>query len=299
MNRLETMSTFVEVVNKSSFTVAAKALNISRALVSRHINDLELHLGTRLLVRTTRSVNLTETGKSYYDFCARILTEIHNAEGAIVNRNEEVEGRLSIIVPKWIGNREVADAVAAFCKQYPKIRMELMLGKLSEKTYDFIERGFDVALQTHAIPDTLVRVKKIATIRYVTVGAPELIERVGTPAAPRDLAGLPCAIQTADPIWRFEAPDVEPVNVRVDAAFASNAHLVLRRAALHGLGFAMLPLQVVHKDIASGKLVAVLTDWVMPERPLYASYAPGGPPPRKIRVLTGFLADWFKRHPLA
>lgn len=299
MNRLETMTTFVEVVNKSSFTVAARALAISRALVSRHITDLEMHLGTRLLVRTTRSISLTEAGKSYFDFCSRILTEITSEEESIISRNDEVEGRLSVIVPKWIGNREVADAAAAFCQAYPKIRMELMLGRLTEKTYDFIERGFDVALQTHALPDSLVKVRKIATIHYAAVASPDTIERCGLPQSPRDFATLPCVIQSADPIWRFEPDAAEPTNVKVNNVFSSNAHLVLRRAVLNGLGFGMLPKQVVREDLEDGSLVEVLQEAKLPDRPLFASYAPGGPPPRKVRCFTDFLSDWFKQHPLA
>ena len=152
MDRFTTMNTFSQVVKQKSFTTAARSLGISRALVSRHITDLEAHLGVRLLNRTTRSINLTEAGASYYEFCNRVIGEIIQAEGAILGRAKEAEGPLSVIAPKWIGSLEVADAVLAFAKRYPKITVDLELGGMSQRTYDFIERGFDVALQTEEHP---------------------------------------------------------------------------------------------------------------------------------------------------
>ena len=293
------MMTFVEVVRKSSFTLAAHSLGISRALVSRHVTDLEMNLGVRLLNRTTRSISLTEAGQRHFDFSSRILSEMFEEEESISNRNEEAEGRLGVIVPKWIGNLDIADVVASFCVEYPKIRMELVLGGMSQKSYDFIERGFDVALLTRAVPDSLVKVKKVATLHYVVVGAPALIAQHGAEMSLRDLMTVPCLVQSADPTWRFQSVEGEPINVKVNSVFASNSYLVLRRAALKGLGLALLPRQVVLSDLESGQLVEVLDDARIPERPLYAAYAPGGAPPRKVRCFIDYLTHWFRRHPVA
>src|SRR6266568_3911173 len=121
MDRFTTMATFVEVVKRASFTTAARSRGISRALVSRHIADLEAHLGVSLLTRTTRSLNLTESGREYYQLCSRILSEIGTQEQLISGRNREVEGPLAIIAPKWIGDLDLADAVTDFCKTHPRL----------------------------------------------------------------------------------------------------------------------------------------------------------------------------------
>lgn len=297
MDRFMTMTTYVQVVKKSSFTSAARALGISRSLVSRHIGELEVHLGVRLLNRTTRSISMTDAGRAYYEFCSRILEEIAQVEGEIVDRNDEAEGHLSVIVPKWIGTLDIADAVTAFCVAYPKISVNLELGGMSPKTYDFIERGFDVALQTRDIPDSLVKVKKIATLHYTLVATPTCLARHGAPAHPRDLAEKPCIVQTTDSSWRFDAEE-GPVRIKGLPVFSSNTYLVLRKAVLADIGFALLPRQVVKDDLVAGTLVEVLPDFTVPERPLFAVFAPGGPPPRKVRVFNEFLADWFKRHPI-
>ena len=298
MDRFTMMSTFVQVVKKASFTTAARSLSISRALVSRHITDLETNLGVRLLNRTTRSVSLTESGQSYFDFCLRVLNEIEAEESAISGRNQEAEGTLSVIVPKWIGTQDIADAVTSFCLEYPKITVSLTLGGMSQRTYDFIERGFDVALQTKDIPDSLVKVKKVASIRYVVVASPAFIAEHGPVTEPRALEKIPCVIQVGDPSWRFYH-DGESVAVKVQAAFSSNAYLVLRKAALKALGVAMVPHSIVAEDLDTGRLIELMPQMLLPERPLYAVFAPGDAPPKKVRCFVTFLTNWFRAQPLA
>jgi len=296
MDRFTMMSTFVQVVKKASFTTAARSLSISRALVSRHISDLESNLGVRLLNRTTRSVSLTEPGQSYFDFCVRVLGEISAEEANISGRNQEAEGTLSIIVPKWIGTQEIADAVTSFSLEYPKINVSLTLGGMSQRTYDFIERGFDIALQTKDIPDSMVKVKKVASIRYVVVASPGFIAGHEPVTDPRAFEKLPCAVQMADPSWRF-FQDGAPLAVKVHAAFSSNAYLVLRKAALKGVGVAMVPHSIVAQDLKQGSLIELLPELLLPERPLYAVFAPGDSPPKKVRCFITFLTNWFRPYP--
>lgn len=300
MDRFMMMTTYVQVVKNESFISAARTLGISRSLVSRHIAELETHLGMRLLNRTTRSISMTEAGRDYYEFCSRVLDDIQSIEGEIIERNHEAEGALAVIVPKWIGSLDIADAVTAFSRAHPKIRVSLELGGMSSKTYDFIERGFDVALQTREIPDSLVKVRRIATLKYALVATPVFLEQCGRPEHPADLAKMACIAQTYDQTWRFDGGDAEgEIKVRGDVVFSSNTYLVLRKAVLADLGLGLLPLQLVHTDIENGALEQVMPKFPPPERPLYAMIAPGGPPPRKVRAFTDFLANWLKDHPLA
>ena len=295
MDRFTTMATFVEVVKKASFTTAARSRGISRALVSRHIADLEAHLGVSLLTRTTRSLNLTEAGREYYQLCSRVLSEIGTQEQRISGRNREVEGPLAIIAPKWIGDLDLADAVTDFCKAHPRVTAELTLGGMNPKSYDFIDQGFDVAIHTRSIPNSRVKAKRIASIRFAVCAAPSYLERHRQPSSPKALAEQGCLVQPNDPIWTFGKAAGK---IKVPKSFSSNSYLVLRAAVLKGLGIALLPYRMVSDDLKQGALVELLKGHAIAERPLYAAFAPGGPPPEKVHSLVTYLGDWFRKHPL-
>jgi DNA-binding transcriptional LysR family regulator len=297
MDRFTTMATFVEVVKKSSFTTAARARGISRALVSRHIAALESHLGVRLLTRTTRSLKLTEAGREYYQFCSRILSEIGTEDQLIGGRNREVEGPLAIIAPKWIGNLDLADAVTEFCTAHPRVAAELTLGGMNPKSYDFIDQGFDVAIHTRSIPNSRIRAKRIATIRFVLCAAPSYLERRSAPTSPKALMEHNCLVQSTDPIWSFGRGKLT-VKVKVSRGFSSNSYLVLRTAALKGLGIALLPYRIASDDIERGALVALLKSHPIAERSLYAAFMPGAQQPEKVQRLVNHLGEFFRKHPL-
>src|SRR5882757_1347466 len=156
------MKSFVSVVKHESFAGAARSLSISRALVSRHIADLERQLGIRLVNRTTRSVTLTEAGRKYYDFAHRILNDIEEEDAAMTALREKAEGELTVVSPKWIGSLDLGDAVAAFAIEHPKVRVRLELGGLSDHTCNFVEEGYDIAFHTKNLRDSSVMVKKVA-----------------------------------------------------------------------------------------------------------------------------------------
>jgi DNA-binding transcriptional LysR family regulator len=290
-----TMRSFVEVVKKGSYTEAARSLGTSRALVSRHILDLEQRLGLRLLNRTTRSITLTGSGQEYFEFCDRVLSEIHEKEEELSGRNREPEGSLAVVAPKWIGNYEIADAATSFSLEYPAINLRLSLGGMAPNAYDFIEQGYDVALHTRPIPDSLIRAKRIATIDFVMCATKEYLARMPPISNPGDLAQHRGLIQSNDPVWRLEVGG-DSVKVRIQQAFASNTYLVLRRAALKGLGLAILPRRIVQEDLDRGDLVAVLPDCPIEPRPLFAAIAPGTTTPMKVRLFIDFLTDWFRAH---
>jgi len=188
MDRFTVMKSFVAVIRHESFAGAARALGISRALVSRHIADLEKQIGIRLVNRTTRSVGLTEAGKKYLEFAQRILAEIAQEDAAMVALRENAEGELSIVSPRWIGGLDLGDAVAAFAVEHPKIRVRLELASMSERTYSFIEEGYDIAFRTKHLRDSSIVVKKIAPVKFVLCAAPDYLATHGGPLTPTDLA---------------------------------------------------------------------------------------------------------------
>lgn len=291
------MRSFVEVVKKGNYTQAAKFLGTSRALVSRHVLDLEAQLKVRLLHRTTRAITLTEDGRKYFEFCERILTEIRETEEAMMDREKSAQGNLAIVAPKWIGNHEVADAATSFAIEYPDISLKLSLGGMAPNAYDFIEQGYDIALHTRRLPDSLVRAKLIANIEFILCASPEYLYDLDSIKTPSDLAGHKGIIQSNDPFWRLEE-DGKMFKVKIKTTFSSNTYVVLRRAALKGMGVAMLPLSLVRADLEGGRLVQVLKDYPFEERPLFAAFGPGEIISPKVRLFIDFLTTWFHDNPM-
>lgn len=298
MDRFTVMKSFVAVVRHESFAGAARSLSISRALVSRHIADLEKQIGIRLVNRTTRSVSLTEAGKKYLTFAQRILAEISQEDASMVALRDNAEGELSIVSPKWIGSLDLGDAVSAFAVDHPKIRVRLELGGLSERTYNFIEEGYDIAFHTKPLRNSSIMVKKIAPLKFILCAAPAYLAKHGTPINPHDLVAHDTLVHVNDPVWHFSKAGKKVVFKPHSVVFSSNTYLVLQKAAIRAMGVALLPVRSVYQDIHAGALVQVLHDYHVPERPLYAAYAPSRQLVRKVRVFVDFIAEWFKAHPM-
>jgi len=292
------MKSFVAVVRHESFAGAARSMSISRTLVSRHIADLERQVGARLVNRTTRSINLTEAGKRYWEFARRILAEIAAEDAATMGMSENAEGELAVVSPKWIGSLDLGDAVAAFAAEHPRIHVRLELGGLSERTYNFIEEGYDIAFHTKHLRDSSIMVKKIAPLQFVLCAAPRYLDIHGIPATPLDLAKHDSLIHVNDPVWHFTRAAKKLIFKSHRIVFSSNTYLVLQKAAIRGMGIALLPMRSAYHEIEDGSLVPVLAQYAAPERPLYAAYAPSRPLARKVRVFVDFIAEWFRTHPI-
>ncbi len=292
MDRLVTMTTFMKVVDHSSFTAAAEELGISRALVSRHISDLEEHFGVRLLNRTTRSVTPSEAGLRYYAVCKRVLAELREGENEIIAIKDKVEGNISIVCPKWVGNFDMSDAAVDFCREYPDITIQLHIGEISLNPNEFLNRGFDVCIQPRRVRDSDVIVKKIGGIDYVLVTSPDYLEARGEPVDAAALAGHDCLTKLGETHWTFD--DGSRVPLKLPSRFSSNSYFTLCTGATRGLGIAMLPRRVAEHDLRQGSLRQILPSIAIEEAPLYAAYAPGGNVPKKVRTLIAFLGTWFR-----
>jgi DNA-binding transcriptional LysR family regulator len=298
MDRFNIMKSFVTVVESNSFSIAARSLGLSRALISRHIADLELQVGARLLNRTTRSLTLTEAGLRHVEFCRRILDEIKNEEESLMGMRDRPEGALSIVSPKWIGSLDLGDAIASFAAEHPLIKVKLELGGLSDRTHEFLDSGYEIAFQTKYMRDSSVMVKKMATLKFVACASPGYLSRSRRPMEPADLAEHKCLVHSNDPIWHFNHEEEKQHFKPEHVAFSSNTFLVLQKAAVRGLGIAMLPQRSVLRELHSGELEAILPSYLVPERPLYAVLAPGAHRIRKIQCFLDFISNWYRAHPV-
>jgi DNA-binding transcriptional LysR family regulator len=291
VDRYKTMQTFVQVAKYGSLTAAARSLGISRALVSRQITDLEHRLRVRLLNRSTRLVSLTEPGRRHFAFCERMLGEITEESMSLLGSEAEIEGLVGVAAPEFAGDLDVGDALAKFSAQYPKVKIELVVGDLLREQ-GALENAFDVVLQTKPSPALSAHSQRIGQLHYVTCSSPSYLASVSAPHTPADLISLRCLLHANESRWRLSCAG-RTRKIMVEPAFSSNSFEVLAKATIQGLGIALLPERLARQYLDDGTLVRVLPDWRLPARSLYAVFTGHGSPPRRVRLLIDFLTDWF------
>jgi DNA-binding transcriptional LysR family regulator len=295
MDQLTVMRSFVGVTKSRSFSQAARTLGISGSLVSRHVAELERSLGVHLVNRTARTISLTEAGTRYAEFATRIVDEIDREEAQLRGLRDKPEGTLSIIGPKWIGSDDVGDAIVAFATRYPKIHIRFEVGGMSERSYEFLDQGFDVAFHTRHVRDCNLMLRKIADLKFTLCAAPSYLHRAGQPASPAELSDHDSLVNTNDPIWHLNQDGNELHLKMSDPVYSSNSYVTLRKAAIAGRGLAVLPIRLVGDELADGTLVTVLPECEVPDRPLYALHSPGTQTTARVRLFLDFVADWFRK----
>jgi DNA-binding transcriptional LysR family regulator len=295
MDRFQTIESFVRIAHAGSYTKAARQLGLSRALLSRRIIELEARLGVRLLNRSTRSVSLTAEGRAYLTRCKQVLDDMESAEREIARGVQTPLGGIRVLAPKSFGATCLSDAMIAFSKMHTQVRVSLSLGDFSFRPADFVDEGFDLAIRIADIRDSTVLARRITTLKSLLCASPDFIARSGMPASVAELPNYSCLAHLGsdehDRVWTFVGQ--RGASIRVDGSFDSNSALALRKAAVAGLGVALLPEEYIAADLASGALVRILPQYEI-RRPVTALYARSPHIPQKVRLLVSFLIQWFK-----
>jgi DNA-binding transcriptional LysR family regulator len=297
MDTLTRMRAFVDVVESEGFSAAARKKGRSKALLSKYVRELEDELGALLLNRTTRQFSMTETGHTYYQRASEIIREVDSLQEAVRETSSDVRGRIKITAPRSFADARTGQSLIDFCLAHPDIVMDI---RLDDRFVDLVEEGFDLAIRITRLEDSSMIARRLAPSRVRLCASPALIERVGAPGRPEDLAGLPCIVDTngrSRNNWRFVGPDSAPINVVVKGPIEANSPMACRSAALSGLGFARLPDFVAASEIGSGRLVPLLEDFSPPDAGIYAVYPHRRYLPAKVRVFVDFLVQWFRDHP--
>ena len=288
---------FVQVFDAGGFSSAARQHGRSKALLSKYVTDLEDYLGVRLMNRTTRKLSLTEAGEAYYREASQLLQQLDDLDASITDQTTTPRGLLRVSAPRNFGEATLAPAIFAFLAEHPSVSLDL---RLEDRYVDLVEEGIDVALRISTMTDSSLIARKIADMRLVVAGSPELIARVGKPADADAMRGLPCIVDTnlqGQANWRFYE-DGKLISVHVTGPVRCNSPLAAREAAIAGLGFAALPSYLAEPAIAEGKLVSVLDGSVPTGQTLQAVYPHRRHLAGKVRALIDFLVDWFERHPV-
>lgn len=289
MNRLESMSLLVAVVDAGSMSAAARRLDIPLATVSRKIAELEAYLNTRLLHRTTRQLSLTEAGESYVAGCRRILDDIAETERAATGEYAAPRGELIVTAPIVFGRLHIVPAVAAFLAHYPEIDVRLVL---TDRVAHLMEEQIDVALRIGDLPDSSLMAVRVGSVRRVICASPAYLAAHGAPAEPADLANHPCIsfeVLASRRAWVFEAGKGE-LTVPVHSRFAVNTAEAAIDAAVLGVGLIRVLSYQVETALREGALEVVLGGFEARPLPVSLVHKGQAPMPLKLRAFLDFVA---------
>lgn len=289
MDTLDGMRTFVTVVQEGSFSAAARRLDRSPQLVSKHVAQLEKYLGTRLLNRSTRRLSLTEAGTAYAGRARVILDEIDDMEGAVTGMTARAQGTLRVNAPMSFGISELSAVIADYQREQPDVDVDLTL---NDRVIDVVAEGFDVAVRIGQLRESALIARKLAPVDLVLCAAPAYLERHGEPASPDDLAGHNClayAYAAERREWAFER-DGRQVRVPVRGNFRANNGDALCRAAVAGAGVILQPAFIVDHDLRRDALRPLLDAWHTPALGVYAVFAHRQFLSAKVRTFVDFLA---------
>ena len=297
MDRLRAFEVFVTVVSRGSFTRAADALETSPANVTRYVNELEAHLGTRLLNRTSRRLSLTEGGETFYARCKSILDDVAETEGLVSSASVEPRGRLRINAPVSFGILHLAPLWPEFMRKYPEVELDVAL---IDRVVDIVDEGYDLAIRISRAGSTSHAARKLATSRNILCASPDYLARCGYPAAPADLIEHRCIgysyAATGDE-WQLIDTERKAHAVKVNCHMHTNNGDTARAAALAGQGVIWQPTFLIGNDLRAGKLVRVLPEYRLPDIDVLALYPSRRHLSAKIRVAIDFLVEAFGELP--
>jgi len=290
MDRLEAMKLFISVAEQGSFTAAASKLGLARSVVTRQIAALEQHLGIKLMTRSTRRLSLTSAGSAYLEKCRVILDLVQEAEDGVVEERVAPSGPLRISLPLSYGLRCLLPLLLAFSRTFPDVVLAM---NFSDRQLNLIEEGIDLSIRvtSHLNPDDIVR--RLGSIRLLTVASPAYLTRKGRPLHPDDLQHHDCfgySSQMDNPPWHFNV-DGRLQAVQVPLTLYANNGDALAAAAGQGMGITMAPEFIVAEPVADGRLEVLLSAYEPPPLGIYAVLPSNRYIPHRIRVLIDFLSE--------
>jgi DNA-binding transcriptional LysR family regulator len=298
MDRFENMATFVRVVEAGSISGAAERMGIAKSAVSRRLKDLEAHLNVQLFHRTTRQMNLTDTGRAFYHQCVRILDDVLEAESATSDAHGTLKGNLKIALPTSFGLLHVGPAINDFARMHPDIEFDL---DFNDREVDLIQEGFDLAIRIANLPGSSLIARRLATIQTLLCASPEYLKKKGIPQLPQELTGHQCLVYTLVPDFdylQFVGPDEKQIRIRVSPYMKASAGEYLKDAALSGLGIILAPSFIAYKEIEEGRLVPILRNYQSKQFDAYAIYPQTRHLSKRVRTFVDFLVKRFEGTPV-
>ncbi len=286
MSRWESIEAFVRVVDRNSFSMAARDLGVSKSHISRHISKLENRLDAQLLIRTTRKITVTEVGRAFYLRCTDILGSLNDAEQAVIDLQEKPRGRLRITVAGAFGEDFVAPAAIQFMQRHPDLTVEL---DFTNRIVDLIGEGYDLAVRAGTLKDSSLIARRIASRELIICSSPDYFARNGIPDSIASLVNHNCLVGTLS-TWRFRDKN-RNFDLQVEGNWRSNNGRALLHAALNSLGLVQLPSFYVKAGIDAGTLIPVLEEYKPLDTAIWAVYPHNRHLAAKVRLFVRYLAD--------
>lgn len=296
MDVLHAMRTFTAVVEAGSFVGAMRSVGLSKPAVSRHIAELEQHLGCRLIQRTTRRLSLTREGQSYFQRCKDILSAVREAEAEVGATTLEVQGELRIGTPQTFGALHLSALWGRFAALHPQVSLDLVL---SDRIVDVVEEGYDLAVRIAQLPDSSLISRPLAYTRMVLCSSPEYLASRDWPTRPEDLLKheiISYSYWSSGNTWHFQGPAGE-VSVNLRSRIQANNGDTCRAVALAHQGVVLLPDFLIYDDLRTGRLIELMPEFRALELGVFAVYPTRKQLPLKVRKLVDFLVEEFRIPP--
>jgi DNA-binding transcriptional LysR family regulator len=289
LDDINELRTFVRIAAAGSLSAAGRDMGLALSVVSKRLATLERRTDTRLLARSTRRLSLTDEGAKFLDRAQRILAEVDEAEAALTHGRVEPQGVLRVSAPIALGRTHVGPVCQDLVRAYPKISIDVAL---TDRLVSLIDEGIDVVVRIGAPKISGLIMRKLADNHRVIVGAPDYLERAGTPTTPADLPNHECLhYGGAGELWRLVGPDGKVVEVEVASRLRSDNGEISHDWALSGCGLIMKSWIDVESDLRSGRLVHVLPEWRSASAPVCALFLSNRQVPTRVRVFLDAMAE--------
>jgi len=296
LDRFLTLQVFVKVAECGGFAAAARALAMSPPAVTRAVSALEDRIGTRLLVRTTRSVRLTESGERFLQDCRRILVDMEEAEEAAVGSHAAPRGELRITAPVLFGRLYVTPILGDFLEQYPLVNCQTLF---VDRIVNLMDEGLDVAIRIGNLPDSSLIAVRAGAVRRVMFAAPAYLKKHGLPKHPTDLLDhrlIKSLAINSSMEWSFHEKG-KPVSIRIEPRLRMNTNDAVVELVARGWGISRLLSYQIAPQIAEGRVQTILTEFEPPPMPIHVVHQEGRMVSTKVRAFVDFMVDRLRTNP--
>ena len=271
-DRIELMQTFIRIVESGSLSAAAAQLGTTQPTISRRLQTLEQRLGLKLILRTTHALKLTDDGERCYAQARQLLATWHALEDELTGASDDPVGTLRVRAPHAFGQDQLIAPLVDYLRRYPRLNIEWML---NDRTPDFMAENVDCAIQVGAPTDPSVVAILLAEVPRIVVASPDLLARQPPIELVEQLRDLPWLALTS--FYRNEVAlqkidDGQPVNLAITPRLSSDSLYAVRKAALAGMGAAIVSSWVVQQDLAEGRLIQLTPQWQAPPLPIWLTY---------------------------
>lgn len=290
LDRLEAMAMLLSAVERGSLSGAAREMRIPVSTVTRRIGELEEHLGTRLLIRTTRQLKLTDAGTAYVASAKRILDQVHEQEREAKGESTTARGGLVIATPVQLGRIHVLPVINQFLARFPEITVELLQ---SDRNVDLIDAHADVAVRIGNLADSNLVATRVGSLRPIVCASPGFLKSHGMPEDPEALMKFPCVVFNSPYLspWRFRLPKTgKQITVTVDARLLVSAPDAAVDAAADGVGITLLLEHDTAQAVAAGRLKVLLKEFEVEPVPIHMIHVSRNLMPMKLRRFIEFAA---------